>query len=180
MGLEAETMVAFQRTRTETKSDIDREPGLMSALVRFPSVVGMKKINTLSWPLIIGLGALALIRPLIRIVGHQIDVDLGAATPIAITLVISAIWIAVVGISKTRHPVVTLLFTGLTYAVFSIILSGILSPMIDGRLDGPLANPIAIVPMLLTNALWGLTAGGLALLLQRLRGVKPAETIERY
>lgn len=180
MGLEAEMMVAFQRTTTATKSDIDRDPGLMSALAQFPSVRGMKKITTLSWPLIIGLGALALIRPLVRIIGHRVDADLGAATPIAITLVISAIWVAVVGIGKTRHPVMTLLFTGLTYAVLSIILSGILSPMIDGRLDGPLANPIAIVPMLLTNALWGLIAGGLALLIQRLRGVKPAENIERY
>jgi len=151
----------------------------MSALDYFSSVVSMNRITTLPWPLIIGLGALALIRPFVRIVGHQLDADLGAATPIAITLIISVIWIAVVGLGKTRQPVVTLLFTGLTYAVLSIILSGVLSPIIDGRLEGPLANPIAIVPVLLTNALWGLAAGGLALLIQHLRGVRSIEAIER-
>lgn len=150
----------------------------MSARDRLPNVDGMNNFNTLQWPLIIGLGGLALIRPLVRIVEHQLGADLGAAAPVIITLIISAVWIAVVGFSKTRHPVLTLLFTGLTYAILSIILSGILSPIIDGRLDGPLANPIAIVPVLLSNALWGLAAGGLALLIQRLRGVKAAETVE--
>src|SRR5690625_83107 len=151
MSLEAEMMVAFQRTTTATKSDIDRDPGLMSALAQFPSVRGMKKITTLSWPLIIGLGALALIRPLVRIIGHQVDADLGAATPIAITLVISAIWVAVVGIGKTRHPVLTLLFTGLTYAVVSFILRVILSSLIDCRLECNLAALITFVAILRNN-----------------------------
>ncbi|MFT3889857.1 MAG: hypothetical protein QM713_17070 [Arachnia sp.] len=130
----------------------------------------MNIIKSLHWPLIAGLGALALVRPLVSIVEHQLDVSDPPAVPIVITLVISAVWIAVVGLRETACPVLTLLFTGLTYAVLSIILSGILSPILTGELQGPLAMPIAIVPILLTNAAWGLAAGGLALLLQRLRG----------
>lgn len=132
----------------------------------------MNIIKSLHWPLIVGLGALALVRPGVRIVEHQLDASDPPAVPIIITSVISAIWIAVVGFSRTAHPVVTLLFTGLSYAVLAIILSGILSPILDGELEGPLANPIAIVPVLLTNAIWGLAAGGLALLVQQLRGTR--------
>lgn len=150
----------------------------MSARERFHNVDGMNNFNTLQWPLIIGLGAFALIRPLVRVVEHQLGADMGVAAPIILTVLISVVWVAVVGFSKARHPVLTLLFTGLTYAVLSIILSGILSPILDGRLEGPLANPIAIVPVLLINAAWGLAAGGLALLTQRLRGVKSADPKE--
>lgn len=138
----------------------------------------MNTVKSLQWPLIAGLGALALVRPLVSIVEHQLDVSDPPAVPIVITLVISAVWIAVVGLSKTARPVLTLLFTGLTYAVLSIILSGILSPILTGELQGPLAMPIAIIPVLLTNAVWGLAAGGLALLVQRLRGVRSRDAVE--
>lgn len=136
----------------------------------------MKTIKSLQWPLILGLGALALVRPVVSIVEFQLDVSNPPAVPIIITVVISAVWIAIVGLSKTAHPVLTLLFTGLTYAVLSVILSGILSPILTGELQGPLAMPIAIIPVLLTNAIWGLAAGGLALLIQRLRGVRSRDS----
>ncbi|MCQ9368662.1 hypothetical protein NQ038_12685 [Brevibacterium sp. 50QC2O2] len=126
-------------------------------------------IASLHWPLIIGLGALALLRPVLRIVAEQLGVSVTPVVPILATLVISAVWIAVVGLSRVAHPLLTLVFTGLAYAVFAIVLSGVLSPILDGRLQGPLANPLAIVPMLATNAIWGLLAGALALLVRRAR-----------
>jgi len=145
---------------------------------RASSVRGMNKIKPLQWPLILGLGALALIRPLVSIVESQLGVTDPPAVPIIITVVISAIWIAVVGLSKTPRPVLTLLLVGLTYAVLAIILSGILSPILTGELQGPLAQPFAIIPVLLTNAIWGLIAGGLALLLQRARGRRTSSVHE--
>ena len=137
----------------------------------------MDRINSLQWPLILGLGALALVRPLVSIIEHQLGVTHPPVVTVLITLVISAVWIAVVGLSRTVHPVVTLLFTGLTYAVLSIILSGILSPILTGELQGPLATPAAVIPVLLTNAVWGAVAGALALLLQHLRGVRHREDV---
>ena len=134
----------------------------------------MNNIKQLPWSLVLGLGALALVRPLVSIVETQSGVTGSAAVPIVITVVVSAIWIAVVGLSKVAQPVLTLLFVGLTYGVLSIVLSGILSPVLTGELQGPLATPIAIIPVLLTNAIWGLAAGGLALLVQRAKGVRPA------
>lgn len=53
----------------------------------------------------------------------------------------------------------------------AILLSEILSPSLLGHLTGPLAHPVALVPMLLTNGVWGALTGALALLLQRARGV---------
>ncbi|MBB6119465.1 hypothetical protein [Nocardiopsis algeriensis] len=138
----------------------------------------MNRIKSLPWLLVLGLGALALVRPLVRIVEDQLDVSGPSSVPIVITLVISAVWVMAVGLSTTAHPVLTLLFTGLTYAVLSIILSGILSPILVGELQGPLSMPISIIPILLVNAIWGLAAGGLALLLQRLRGVRSRDAVE--
>lgn len=145
---------------------------------RVSNIVGMNEIKSLQWPLIIGLGALALVRPLVRILENQLDIAGSPAVPITITAVISAVWIAVVGLSKTAPPVLTLLFAALTYAVLSIILSGILSPLLDGALHGPLANPIAIIPVLPINAIWGLTTGALALLVQHMRGTRARSRVE--
>ena len=128
----------------------------------------MNTDKPLRWPLIIGLGAFALVRPMVRMVEDQLNVGGLPAVPIVITALISAVWIAVVGLSRTARPVVTLLLTGLTYAVLSITLSGVLSPILTGELQGPLASPVAIIPVLLVNAVWGLATGALALLLQRL------------
>jgi hypothetical protein len=65
--------------------------------------------------------------------------------------------------------VLTLVVVGLTYAVLSMLLAAVLSPLLTGEAQGPLANPVAIVPVLLTNAVWGALAGLLALAVRRAR-----------
>lgn len=124
----------------------------------------------LHWPTILLLGALGLVRPLVRILESQSGLDGGPAVAIIMTIAVSAIWILVVGLRGTPRPVLTLTLVGIAYGVLAIVLSGILSPILNGRLDGPLANPIAIVPMLTLNAAWGVAAGAIALLIQRSRG----------
>lgn len=123
--------------------------------------------------LVLGLGALALVRPLVSIAKDQLDVSGSPAVPIIITLAVSAVWTAAVGLSRTARPVLTLVLAGLTYVVLAIVLSAIASPILTGGLQGPLATPIAIIPVLLTDGLWGAAAGTLALLVRRLRGVRP-------
>jgi hypothetical protein len=121
--------------------------------------------------LILGLGLLALVRPLASIVVEQSGHELDAAPRLLLTAAITLVWVAVVGLGRAPRPVLTLVLAGLAYAVCAIALSGILSPLLLGHLSGPLAQPLAIVPMLLVNALWGLIAGLLALGVRRLRGV---------
>ncbi|WP_043536442.1 hypothetical protein [Saccharomonospora cyanea] len=133
----------------------------------------MDVLKELRWPLVLGLGVLALARPVVNTVFDHIDADRPAGLPVILTSVITVLWIAAVGFSAVTRPVLTLVCTGLAYAVLSTVLSGVLSPLLTGELQGPLAKPFAIVPMLLVNGLWGAAAGSLALLLQRARGVRP-------
>ena len=92
--------------------------------------------------------------------------------PLLVTLVISIVWIAVVGLSRVAEPLLTLVFAALVYGVLSIVLSGILSPIVTGELQGPLATPfgIGVVSVLVINAVWGTVTGALALALRGLRG----------
>lgn len=130
-------------------------------------------LTNLHWPLIIGLGAFALIRPLTNIVG--LDDVLGQPwTVLLLTSVITGVWVLVVGLSRVSRPVLTLVATALVYALAAALLSGVLSPILDGELKGPFARPWILVPLIATNAVWGLVAGGLALLVQQMRGTAAA------
>ncbi len=124
-------------------------------------------ITTLHWPLILGLGALALVRPVMNIVGltDQIGRPLG---PILVTVGISVVWIAAVALTRVARPVLTLVLAGLTYGVLSIVLSGVLSPILTGELQGPLSRPFTIIPVLAVNLLWGAVTGVIATSLQQL------------
>lgn len=127
-------------------------------------------LKTLNWPLVVGLGAFALIRPLVRIIADRADLDLPSLVPIAMTVGITVVWVAVAGFTRAREPLATLVCAALVYGVLAIVLSAVLSPILLGHLEGPLANPIAIIPMLIVNACWGLIAGALALAVRRARG----------
>ena len=124
----------------------------------------------ITWPLVIGLGALALIRPLLRITGIADALAPGPLAPVATTVLITVVWVAAVLIARVPRPFLTLLHTGVAYGVFAIALSAILSPVLDGRLQGPLTNPFALVTVLLLNAAWGAVAGGIALGIKRTTG----------
>jgi hypothetical protein len=129
----------------------------------------VETLKNLHWPLVLGLGALALVRPLVRIVIDPTGMADAPAAAITISILISLVWIAVVGWTNVAHPVLTLVCAGVVYGVLSIVLSAVLSPILSGQLKGPLAMPFTIVPVLLTNAFWGLVAGLIALLVRRAR-----------
>jgi hypothetical protein len=128
----------------------------------------LENIKKLQWPLVVGLGVIALVRPLMSILGLMDRLGRPEA-PLLVTLAISIVWIAVVGLSRIRQPVLTLVFAGIVYGVLSIILSGILSPILTGELQGPLATPFAVLPLLVVNAIWGAITGAIAQLVQQMR-----------
>lgn len=122
----------------------------------------MAKVEQLHWPLIIGMGALALIRPVLNLTG--VMAYLGRPQgPLLITLLISLAWLAIVVRNRVQHPLRTLVWTGIMYGIFAILVSALLSPLLDGHSSGPLRNPIAVVSVLLTNAIWGGLVGFIAL-----------------
>lgn len=111
--------------------------------------------------LIVGLGALALVRPVMKMTGVMdlIGQQFGS---ILMTVLISLAWVVIVRAKRVTHPVAILVGAGLSYALFAIVLSGIASPILDGKLQGPLTNPFAIVSVFATNAVWGFIVGIIA------------------
>lgn len=128
----------------------------------------MKNSYRKPWLLILAMGALALIRPIMSMLGLLERIGQPTAS-IVVTIVITLIWISVVVFTRVRQPLVVLLLTGITYGVFAILISAILSPVLTGQLQGPLTNPFAVISVLVTNAIWGLLDGLLASALQRAR-----------
>jgi hypothetical protein len=113
------------------------------------------------WLFILGLAALALIRPILNMVGLS-QVIGQPFTSIAVTLLISLVWLAVAVRARFPRPVVTLMLTGLVYGAFAILISAVLSPILTGQLQGPATNFFAFVSVLMTNAVWGLVVGVIA------------------
>jgi hypothetical protein len=118
-------------------------------------------LDGVSIPLVVALGAFALVRPVLSITGLA-EAWGKPATPLVATALITAVWVAVVVATRQARPVVTLVGAGLTYAVLATLMSAILSPILDGELRGPLAFPPALIGVLWVNALWGAAAGTIA------------------
>ncbi len=120
-------------------------------------------LSGIAWSLVLGLGALALLRPLVDVTGAAGALDrpllLWAATAVLVTVA----WVAAVVVTRVPRPLLTLVCTGLAHAVFSIVVSAVLSPVMPGELRGPLTGPFGFVAALALNALWGLVAGVIAL-----------------
>lgn len=113
------------------------------------------------WFLIVGLAALAFLRPLMSVTGLSEAIGQPVAS-ITVTLLISLVWLVVVVWTRVSRPVVTLMFTGLVYGVFAILISAVLTPLLTGQLQGPATNIFAVVSVLFTNAVWGLFVGFIA------------------
>jgi hypothetical protein len=127
----------------------------------------MDKLARLNWPLIAGMGALALIRPFLSVVGVM-DLLGKPFGPLFMTAVISLTWLTIAVFGRVRQPVLTLVFTGVAYGLLAIALSAVLSPILTGAFQGPLFNRRAVVPVLITNAIWGGVVGLAAWGLQRI------------
>ncbi|KRL05639.1 hypothetical protein [Liquorilactobacillus oeni] len=129
------------------------------------------RFRSLNWGLIWILAVVALIRPLMSILGIM-DTLGKSLTPIITTIGISIIWILAVYLKADLRPIFTLICTGIVYGILAILLSGILSTLLTGRLQGPLAHPVGIVGILVTNAIWGLITGFIASLLLKIKKSK--------
>jgi hypothetical protein len=130
----------------------------------------MNRIQQLHWPLIVGMGALAAIHPFLNITG-MMDVSGRPFGPVMTNVLISAIWLAIVVLSRVREPLLTLTVTGLVYGLFAFLLGTMLAPILTGRLSGLIANPLilpfTVTGILVTNTLWGFIVGLVALAIQQ-------------
>lgn len=117
-----------------------------------------KKLN---WGVITTLSFIALIRPVMSMLGISEAIGKPVAS-ITATIIISLVWIIAVVFRQEPQPIRTLIFVGIGYGILAIVISGIFSPILTGHLQGPLTNPFAIISVLMTNAIWGVITGIIA------------------
>ena len=125
----------------------------------------------LPWPLIVALGAMALLWPLTALTGVG-----GTGAPRALTILglTAVVWIGAVGLGRVPHPVLTLTLAGLVFGLVAMAAALLLGgPGGPGR-AGPAWTVLAAV---LVHVFWGCVAGVLALALQKAVGPRrsPAE-----
>lgn len=80
-----------------------------------PSPTASQKTR-LNWPIILGLGVLALLWPLTGILGFD-----GPGRAVLVLVTTLGAWIGVVGFGRVPRPVLTLTLTGLAYGVFYLV-----------------------------------------------------------
>ena len=117
--------------------------------------------SEVSWPVVLGLGALALLFPLTHLTGLR-DALGSAPTGLLLFGVVIATWIGVVAFGRVPRPVLTLTLAG---AVFGVVLVGLsvtlrTLPDVDGRLL-VLGAALEIARSVVLGALAGLLAAAL-------------------
>lgn len=116
-----------------------------------------------SWALVAGLGALALLRPLAQLTG--VAEALGAVTTaVLVVVIVAVVWIGVVGLGRVPRPVLTLMLAGAAYGTVLVVLSAALRPEQVSVLTLLVA---AVLETARATAL-GAVAGVLALAVQRI------------
>ncbi|MGI6877466.1 hypothetical protein [Microbacterium sp. gxy059] len=110
----------------------------------------------LSWPLVVGLAALALLWPLTGVLGAG-----GVGRAVAVIAVTLLVWIGVVGLGRIPRPVLTLTTTGAAYGVIYLVAIAVI------------ASPLAllawytVVATAALGALAGLAAWGVQAMMRR-------------
>ncbi|PXY32393.1 hypothetical protein [Prauserella muralis] len=119
----------------------------------------------LRWGLIVALGAVALVRPVLSIVG-ALDALGKPWSPIAVTALIAIVWTGAAVATRAERPVPTLALAGVAYAVLAIVLNLVTATVTD---EGRFVTVPGAIAMLATNALYGAVLGVVAHGLLRLR-----------
>ena len=121
----------------------------------------------LSWPLVLGLGSLALLWPLAHLTGVS-DAIGQPATALSILAFVALVWIGVVGFGRVPRPVLTLTLAGTTYGVLIILVGTIFGERAE-RASGVLSVIAALFELVQSTAL-GAVLGLVALVVQSARG----------
>ena len=118
----------------------------------------------LNWAVVAGLGALALLWPVARLVG-LFDVFGQAATAIGIVVLVGLVWVLGAGFGRAPRPVLTLTLAGALYGLLSIVLMVVVG-------GGRLGSTLWLATLIETGRGAGLGAlcGLLARLIQGSRG----------
>jgi len=92
---------------------------------------------------------------------------------LVLAVVVTALWVYVVGgRGREERPVATLVLTGMFAGCYTFLVAAV-AALTSAGAAGIVALPFLLLAMLAAGALWGVAAGGLALAVQKVRGVRP-------
>jgi hypothetical protein len=118
----------------------------------------------MSWPLVLGLGSLALLWPLAELIGLS-DAIGRLTTALVIFAVVAIVWIGTVGFCRAPRPVLTLTLAGAVYGGFLVAFAAAFGTHPD--FGGVLAVGVALFEIG-RSALLGSIAGVLARAVQKM------------
>lgn len=121
----------------------------------------MNKLQQLHWPLIIGLGALALLMPFMNISGLM-DIFGRPLGPILVMTLISLLWLTIVLTNKVQQPILTLTCAGFVHGIIAFVLGTLFAPYLTGTAMNPIIRSFALTGILATNTFWGFAMGVIA------------------
>jgi hypothetical protein len=134
-----------------------------------PEDSGAAAGRPLSWPLILGLGSLALLTPLVQLTG--LGEVLGQPTTVlGILAVVAVAWIGSVGFGRVPRPVLTLALAGAVHGALLVVVGLVFGA---SREWGGAAAVVAVLFELGWSTVLGGVAGLLALVIQRATGRQP-------
>jgi hypothetical protein len=119
--------------------------------------------GAMSWPLVLGLGSLALLWPLAELIGLS-DAIGGLTVALMVFAVVAITWIGTVGFCRVSRPVLTLTLAGVVYGGFLVALSAAFGT--HPAFGGFLAAGVALFEIG-RSALLGSVAGLLARAVQK-------------
>jgi hypothetical protein len=119
-----------------------------------------------SWPLVLGLGSLALLSPLVELTGLA-DAIGQPSTVLLLLAVVALIWIGCVGLARVPRPVITLTLAGAAYGALTAVLGVVFGT--DPRAVGGAAAVVAVLFELGLSTMLGCLGGLIALAVQSLR-----------
>lgn len=127
--------------------------------------------RTIDWLLVLSLAVLPLLQSLFSITGWAKSLG-RPQTPLMLALVITVIWVAVVGLSRAARPVATIVWASAIAAVVSAGLS-LLVPAVTNGDAGNLLDGFGVLATLIATLaiylIWGMAAGVGAAGVQHLR-----------
>lgn len=130
-----------------------------------------KKMNQLPWVVIVCLAAIALIRPVVRVLGDVFGYEVSSLATIIITAAIALLWIGVVVKLRVKNPIIVLAISGAAYAVLSIVMAvaiQLLAPDLgDDEARIPVLLTAGLIATTVFNTIYGAFLGFIASLIQK-------------